>query len=315
MKDRTAADEVRLLEQLSTVKPSPEAVKKAVERTRDTLTNIEVPAAIVRRDNGMCSNRLSCRMAAAITAVLAVAIGGVCLVFFAVPGPKSAFARVQAAIDRVPCMTFSADFIKAPAGVVDTSRAQQMVDLPRNRVRCEFADGERIHVTDHKRGVSMALYPTQKRAVVVTYNHRSKQQPSFSEFLKQLRNCDADAVEELSDGCLNGQPVERYRVLPESAISGGIEMLVYVDSNTHLPVQIEYDTDKVEGGLHVVCKDFSYDRRDPSLFEVVPPKGYQVERYSTSKSGKLIDESGRFEEMQPVFDNGEQGGRAANGAQ
>ena len=56
-------------------------------------------------------------------------------------------------------------------------------------------------------------------------------------------------------------------------------MLVSVDPQTHLPVRIEYTTDKVGGLLHVVCKDFSFDERDPSLFAMVPPEGYQVEEY------------------------------------
>ena len=92
--------------------------------------------------------------------------------------------------------------------------------------------------------------------------------------------------ESVEDGHFDGRTVERYRVPPEAAISGGVEMLVSVDPKTHLPVRIEYSTDKVGGLFQAECRDFSFEQRDPSLFAVVPPQGYRVESYDVPSSSQ-----------------------------
>ena len=293
MKDRTTFDNARLLRQLSEIEPPPEVVQRALERTREALTICPLPARDVAQENWRHPSRHALGVAAAIAAVLVVAAGGAYLLFFATSGVASAFAQVQFAIAHVPCVACSVEWITVPKGIV-AKPGTSVTDIAGNRWRCESADGTEVLVNDSRRGMSMQLFPPQKRAVILRRSSWSEPS-SFANLLKGLQYCNADEVEQLEDGDLDGRTVERYRVLPESPLSGGVEMLVSVDPQTHLPVRIESTTDKLGGLLHVVCKDFSYDERDPSLFAMVPPEGYQVETYQEGEPHVLevqeVDES------------------------
>ncbi|MHB1035890.1 MAG: LolA family protein [Pirellulales bacterium] len=282
MNDRTTSDEARLLRQLSQIEPLPEVVRRAVERTRAALTRSQSRAKDMPPETRGRGKARLLQVAAAIAAVLLVAVGGAYFLFVATLGPTSAFAQVQAAIEQVPCVAFSAEVIQSPKGVSAKS-GTQAIDLAGNRSRFEAADGE-VFVVDHARGMWMHLDPVHKQAFVLR-NQPLQHMPSFGDFLKSLRDCDAGSVERLQDGNIDGQTVERYRIPPEAPIAAGAEMLVSVDPRTHLPVRIDLTVTTAGGGpLHIVCKAFSFDQRDPSLFAMVPPAGYQVDSSSVPES-------------------------------
>lgn len=292
MKDDNTFDDLRLLSQLSDIEPPPEVVQRALERTREALANSPIPARDASQANWSHPSWHVLRVAAAIVAMLLVGMGGAYFLFFASSGATSALAQMHSAIEKVPCVAclVEVEWTNAPKDFV-ARPGTQVIDLASNRVRFETADGALIFLADNRRGVFMTLHPTQKRADIMR-SPSTRELPAFSGFLLTLRNCDANEVEQLTDGDLEGQTVERFRVLPESPYSGGAKMVVFVDPQTHLPVRIEIEQqwpDKV-GGLHVVCKDFSFSERNPSLFSMVPPEGYQVIEYLEGEPGTVRGE-------------------------
>jgi hypothetical protein len=275
MKDHVASEFARLLRQVSVIEPSLEESERAFLRTRKALSEGFVAATSVSEETLLGSDRRARWIAARIAAVLFVAIGGIGYLFLATPGAQ-VFAQVQSALTEVPSISFSVEVLKAPEDVVVTPGIS-VVDLVENRFRFQSADGAEISVIDGKHGISMRVFPRQQRAVI--WRHRSLDHlPTFMGLLKSLRDCDATLAERMSDAELDGRAVERYRIPPESSLSGGVEMLVYVDPKTHLPVRIDSTTDTLGAPLHIVCKDFSFVPSDPSLFATVPPEGYLVDR-------------------------------------
>jgi len=134
----------------------------------------------------------------------------------------------------------------------------------------------------------MFLYPKQKRAVVERTPLATKL-PSSINFLEGLRDCDTDWVEQGKDAYFEGQRVEKYKIIPESPFSGGMDVLVFVDPKTRLPVRIESSVNDVYlhvlgGPLSVVSNNFSYDQLDSTLFATVPPEGYRVDGAMDSAS-------------------------------
>jgi hypothetical protein len=214
------------------------------------------------------------RWSAMIAMVVAMFICGTFFALLGNSGATSAFAEVQRAMRQVACVSYSVESIEKPEGLSGID-GTVVTEFAGRRFRFEKADGGSIHVSDFERGVFMDLLPSQKRAVIWHYN--TGKHPTYAEFLERLRNGKADKVERLEDGEMDGRTVYRYRVPPESRMSGGAEILVSVDPITFLPVQIEVRTDALGFPLHILAKDFSYEPRDPSLFAMVPPEGYEVE--------------------------------------
>lgn len=272
MKDKTISDCVRVLKEASAIEPPPEALQRALDRTRKAIIDGPVPATHERPATARRGGRRLLRIAAAIAAILVVAVAGAFLMLVAPSGATSAFAQVQSAFERVSFVSFSVEVLEAPEDVVAKS-GTSFIDLERNRFRFESADGDEVHVTDGERGVFMSLYPKQQRAVVIQ-SPSAAPMPSFMNFLEGLRDCDPALAERVEDTVLDGRRLERYRVLHEAPISGGVDTLVSVDPETHLPVRIESKADLLG---HAVSSNFSYDQLDPNLFAAVPPPGYQVD--------------------------------------
>jgi hypothetical protein len=275
MKDQSIPDCVRLLKQVSDIEPPPEALQRALEKTRKAIGDRRSPTAhVVPVSLGRSGYRLL-RFVVAAAAILVVAFGGAFVVFITPSGATSAFAEMQAAIERVSYVSCTIRVLGAPNDQVAKS-GTQLIDLDRNRYRFESAGGEEIGVSDVNRGIFLLLYPMQKRAFVKE-DASAPQLASFTSFLNALRDCDPAWVEKVNDAMFEGRRVERYRVLPEAPISGGAYTLVSVDPDTHLPVRIECTADISGEPLRVESNNFSYDQLDPNLFATVPPKGYQVD--------------------------------------
>jgi hypothetical protein len=283
MNDHTTSDEVRLLRQWAEREPPPEAMQRAIERTREALVARAIPGNKPLQQPERRGVPRWMRWSATISVVAAMCLGGTFFAFFAKSGTGSALAEVQRAIQQVSCVSFSMETIQVPKShpeMIFQTDGTGVQEFAGRRHRFESADGESIRVHDLERGIFMDLRPTEKRASIWHQDSNVSRHPTFAEFLERLRSGKVDKVERLVDGTIDGRTVFRYRIPPESRLSGGTEVLVSVDPMTFLPVRIESKTDAFGlPPLHIVVKDFSYEPRDPSLFAIVPPEGYEVHVY------------------------------------
>ncbi len=282
MKDRTSFDYSCLLRQLSTVEPSPETIERVIERTRGALIENVLPETVTSQVPSRLDNVPTMRMTAAISAAVVVVFGLACFVFFTTSGASNAFAHVQVALEEIASVAYSVEMVKVPKDL-SASSGSALIDLESPRSRFESSDGSEILVVDIRRGILMQLNTVEKRALIQRSQPLS-QTPSFRDFLDRLRTCDADTVEQLKNASLDGRMVERYRLLPESPIAGGVGMLVFVDPKMHLPVRMEISTDVFGDPFHAVYKDFSFEPCDPELFSTIPPDGYVVDQVNVPVS-------------------------------
>ncbi len=281
MNDHTTSDEVRLLRQLAEREPQSEAMQRAIERTREALVARVIPGNSPRQLPIRRGAPRWMRWSATISVVATMLFCGAFFAFFAKSGTGSALAEVQRAFQQVSCISFSMEAIEVPKshpGMNFETDGTGVLEIAGRRSRFESADGESIRVYDLERGIFMDIRPTEKRASISHQDTSASRHPTLAEFLERLRSGKIDKAERLVDGEIDGRTVFRYRIPPESRFSWGTEVLVSVDPTTFLPVRIENKTDAFgfSPPLHVVLKDFSYEPRDPSLFAMVPPEGYEV---------------------------------------
>lgn len=284
MNDHTASDEVRLLSRLAEREPPPEAMERAIERTRRILIARVTPQNKPPQQPMRRGVPRWMRWSAMISVVAAVCLGGAFFAFFGKSGTTSALAEVQHALQQVYCVTFSVEVIEVPKdypGDISGIHGTGVQEFAGRRHRFESADGKSIQVYDLDRGVFMNILTTEKRAWIWHQDTTARRYPTLAELLERLRSGKVDKAERLVDGKIDGRTVFRYRIPPESRLSGGTEVLLSVDPATFLPVRIEYKTDVFGASplLHVALKDFSYEPRDPSLFAMVAPEGYEVSVY------------------------------------
>jgi hypothetical protein len=170
--------------------------------------------------------------------------------------------------------------------------------MARRRVRWETVDGEEISIYDAKRGIWLQLFPRQKRAILMTGMERHDQSPGFGRLFAELRKAKSNYVEQLPDTELDGRRVERYRILPDSPLGEGTESLLFVDPQTKLPIRSEATGRDNDGRVlaRAVLTDFSFDPCDASLFELVPPEGYHLEKAEATEAAL----SSPFAEIAPL---------------
>ena len=92
-------------------------------------------------------------------------------------------------------------------------------------------------------------------------------------------------MQRLPDRELDGRPVNRYRIPPDSPLANGEEWLFFVDLQTQLPVRVEGVVRDKSGRLLVrlACTDFSFRECDASLFELSPPKDYRLQKVEAAR--------------------------------
>lgn len=277
MKDHPTDDLARLLGRLAEVEPGPGVVDRALERTRSALAGAAAAGQGDPSGNAARHDWRHPRLAAVIAAAATVACVAAALLAFFDFGHASAFAQVQSAIRGVSWVAFSVDVVEAAQGT-DAKPSREMLDLSGDRARTESTDGSQVLVIDNRRRETMFLRPRQNLAVLQPFSPESKL-PPFRDYFDKLRYASAEGVQRLPDVELDGRRVNRYRA-PQGVFEAGVEFLVFVDPQTQLPVRVECVVRDSEGRrlLQVVCKDFSYEPLDPTLFDLVPPAGYRVER-------------------------------------
>ncbi len=152
------------------------------------------------------------------------------------------------------------------------SRTQRMLRLNLTQRRQIFPDG-RIAVYDLGNAKSLTLYPEQKRAIERTY----KSSASDLDIYKLTRSMQdmsfkAGGIQELGEQEIEGHITKGFRSRNEY-----LDITVWADVQTKLPVQIEYI--QAELGRKIVTNEFEFDVDfDESLFSTTAPEGYTVEK-------------------------------------
>jgi outer membrane lipoprotein-sorting protein len=140
------------------------------------------------------------------------------------------------------------------------------------------AVGGIVTVVDGRQGKQLILDPTSKTALLL--EGKAPEAPSgpatsFAERLRQLTEGDAKPV---GEKVIGGVRALGYRV--EKL---GMEMTVWVDATTRLPIRIE-SSDRIQGKeFRAIASDFQIDPAiDDALFRLDPPPGYTLRKAASN---------------------------------
>jgi hypothetical protein len=280
MKDNVVTEVARLLNRLSRLEPSPEAMDRAQQRTRAALAGA-APVPVTASRKNRWARRLVSTAAIAATILIVLAVVGV-----GWPGRASrpAFAAVQDAIEELTTVVYTGE---VPAGEVSPGfgPCRVAVELATGRIRHDDHVSGAIMICDLQRHAMMNIFPKERRAILHENVPMGADLAETRDFFRHLRQARPEGFQRLADGEIDGRKVEQYRLPRDKAALGGVEGVVFVAAADHLPVRIEGSFEFPDHGhriCHFTLKDFRYNQADGSLWAFTAPDGYRLEKYDGS---------------------------------
>ena len=239
------------------------------------------------------------RVAAA--AILVVAITGVALWFHGGGATPALADFLEPIIEAKNAKYKITTVMKGPHAGTATSQVMEL-DASRSRLEMEVEVEvgtpkkhklKTVQVWDGRQAKNLHLDPAQKQARVYSYSKLPKDtDPSggpmagFREILLNARDLPELKRESLGEKEIDGRRVIGFRVS-----KSGMEMNVWGDPKTGLPVRIEASGAMIPN-TEFAMSDFEFNvEMDESLFSVEPPAGYEVIEIENSTSdGSLPEE-------------------------
>ena len=203
-----------------------------------------------------------------IAAAAMVAAGGLFYVAFGPSIEKTAFAEAAQKLRDAHTLVYRTTVESPELKIRMTTR--MLVKWP-GLVRSEV-EGGIVGIIDARQGKQLILDPTAKTALLV--EGKPPQAPlgpatNIAEQMRQLTEGDAKPIGEKVIGEIRarGYLVKKF----------GMEMTVWVDPATRLPIRID-STDRIGGKeIRATTSDFQIDPElDDALFRLDPPKGYTL---------------------------------------
>lgn len=214
--------------------------------------------------------------------VIAGAIAFLATFFFWPQDNRSAFARMQAALEKVRSISYS---------VMDYHANGDKWETKVNIVEPDLSRSEQIKIGGGRvtNGLQIANWADNIRLMI----DRSTKKATFCEtephealafrrnqFIEKLRNVSDHATKELGPVIFDERPCHAFMVM-----LGDREFKVTADDDTFLPVHMEYE--QPADGFREVFQDFVFDGEvDLSLFELKAPEGYEIVRMALEEPPK-----------------------------
>jgi hypothetical protein len=255
-----------------------EAIKTAYIETRQ---NKPAPREPMRWSLMMRSTRT--RLAVAAVVML---VGAVAVLLWQGTGSAVALADVLARLERIDAYTCEATTGRmSPEGGQSKSTTWVSRDYGTKAVIRNADTGE----------VSMEAYmlPKEKTAIMIQHDQKAyvrfefddrmadklrEEIPDAREMLVGIQNCSHTS---LGRSFIDGVEVEGFRTTDpnytkDTDQASRVEVTLWVDVKTRLPVQFEEDIERTNGtAIHRVSHDFQWDVPiDPTVFQPLIPDGY-----------------------------------------
>ena len=213
------------------------------------------------------------KLAAAAVIIIAVLIG-----ILQLGGSTPAFADIVRPLLAARTATFkmTVDMEGSPHTTINGMYMEP------GRMRQEMPHG-RIMIIDQQQGTMVSLIPPEKKAIILEMENVSEEQKGKANMFHNIRDligkADDESVEFIGEREIDGINAIGYHVG-----NPNMEMTIWANAKTLLPVQIEYSMGKLMGTEGtVIMSDFVFDvELDESLFEI--PDGYSTQTvpYDTS---------------------------------
>jgi hypothetical protein len=194
-------------------------------------------------------------------------------------GRLFAFSDVQKAIATTKSMTYDCLLYDGN----DDPVVHKVMCLGGDRVRREKSGGV-VQIVNRKDGVMMTISHVNRTAVITSMYPQSPELSKMSaDWFARFRTLPEKASRRIGEREAGGRKVVDFLVKLDEQ-----DFTVTVDSQTKLPVRMEFATERLAAtgrSFRVLLSGFVFDAPlDESLFAMIPPTGYKVERQPLPKN-------------------------------
>ena len=192
-----------------------------------------------------------------------------------------AFADVADALSNVHSATWkTTSVVKGPQNETVTWSGIGMFLAPSHERTETTAQGKKtIQIVDGQKDKVITLDPVAKTATVINLKNLPAENPfgktfqSLRELVAGAQNGRAGKVERLDAETIDGRRAQGFRIQ-----LGAIDVKIWADPNTLLPIRVEETTSSAPE-VHIVMFDFQIGMElDESLFSLDVPAGYTVQQ-------------------------------------
>jgi outer membrane lipoprotein-sorting protein len=216
----------------------------------------------------------------AVAAIVLIVVLGLLPRLIPGAGGAVAFADVAETLTKVRSATWKSQWkYKGPGNQVRPVSMIGMFLAPSHERMEITADGEaNVTIIDGEKNKMISLDPTAKIATVIDVRNAPSEGPygrtfqGLQEIVAAAQRGEGGKVERLDGEEIDGRRTECFRIR-----RGSIEIKVWADPKTFLPVRVEENAGNPE--TRIVMTDFQVDKDlDESLFSLDVPAGYTVEQ-------------------------------------
>ncbi|HWB10765.1 MAG TPA: hypothetical protein VG826_16160 [Pirellulales bacterium] len=196
-------------------------------------------------------------------------------------GDSVAFGDVAETLTKVRSATWKTQYeVKGPGDEIRKWSGVGMFLTPSHERMEITADGKtNVTVIDGEKNKLLTLDPPTKTATVIDVRNAPGEGPfgrtfqGLQEMVAAAHRGEGGQVERLSGEEIDGRRTECFRIR-----RGAIEVKIWADPKTFLPVRVE-ETTAGDEKTRIVMTDFQVDKDlDKSLFSLDVPAGYTVEQ-------------------------------------
>ena len=213
------------------------------------------------------------KIAAAAVIIIAVLIG-----ILQLGGSTPAFADVVRPLLTARTATFkmTIDMEDSPRTTIDG------MFMEPGRMRQEMPYGGAM-IIDQQQGTMVTLIPPEKKAIILEMENVSEEQKGKANMFHNIRDLIQKANDE-SVEFIGKREIDGINAIGYHIGNPNMEMTIWANAKTLLPVQIEYSMGKMMGAEGTVTMhNFVFDvELDESLFEIPDGYGTQTIPYDTS---------------------------------
>jgi outer membrane lipoprotein-sorting protein len=220
-----------------------------------------------------------------LAATVAVAAGVAALLMTRESAANVTLAEVQSKVEETRTVTCKVTQVTAPTPRIEDRSYRLLIRGP-NLVRSEGHDGG-YTITDYNVHKTVSVEPKTKSARIT----EGMNLPTLN-FYEIFRSIAANPTQTLAPRGINGKQAVGFIVRPPTvdgvrhqADDVKVEITVWVDPQTKLPLQIE-TTSREQGGVTVtqVYSEIVFDGPfDAAIFNMAPPEAYRVESLGVAK--------------------------------
>ncbi len=188
---------------------------------------------------------------------------------------KSAFARMQAALQEVRSVSYSVFDYHANGDTWETKiKIVEPGHIRSEQIKIsESTVSNGVQLSDWSRNLRLHVDPKSRKATFYEVSPDEETAARRNQLIETLRNISDHATQDLGLTTFDDKPVHAFKT---TLANGGREFKVFVDIETNLPIHMVYE--QADTGFRETITNFEFDKTiDMDQFALEVPDGFAVE--------------------------------------